>query len=128
MPGFPAQARSADSGLIPLQSISNLYALPQHIGVLQDVGSNMSNKFWVTVAILVPCLLSAPCVQADEAASGRGRPKPPTELCEAFPWDVPVEQSFTTESVMRWRRAMQEERVQQPVNSFPRGRSFARAP
>ena len=82
----------------------------------------------MTAAILVPGLLCAPYVQADEAVSGRGRPKPPTELCEAFPWDVPVEQSFTTESVMRWRRAMQVQRVQQSAKSFPRGRSFARAP
>lgn len=93
-----------------------------------DVGSNMSNKFWLTAAILVPGLLGAPCVQADEAVPGRGRPKPPTELCEAFPWDVSVEQSFTTESVMRWRRAMQEQNAQQSVKSFPRGRSFARGP
>jgi hypothetical protein len=28
------------------------------------------------------------------------------EICEAFPWDVPVEQSFTVASVLRWRRAM----------------------
>ena len=122
------QAGSVGIGPIPLRLISNLYARPRDIGGFQDVGSNMSNKFWLTAAILVPSLLRAPCVRADEAVSGRGRPTPPIELCEAFPWDVPIEQSFTTESVMRWRRAMQEQAARQPVRSFPHGRFFARAP
>ena len=84
----------------------------------------MSNKFWVTAAILGSGLPGAPCVLADETVPRHRRPEPPTELCEAFPWDVPVEQSFTTESVMRWHRAMQVQRVQQSAKSFPRGRSF----
>jgi hypothetical protein len=87
----------------------------------------MSNQFWPAAAILVPGLLCASCAQADESVSRRARPEPPIEICEAFPWDVPVEQSFTAKSVMRWRRAMQEQRTQQPNKSFPRGRFFAQA-
>ena len=29
--------------------------------------------------------------------------RPPIELCEAFSWDAPPEQSLTVESVVRWR-------------------------
>ena len=87
----------------------------------------MSNKFWVIAAILVPDLLCAPCVLADETLGRHGRPEQPIEVCEAFPWDVPVEHSFTAESVMRWRRAMQEQGARQPGKSLPHGRFFARA-
>jgi hypothetical protein len=88
----------------------------------------MSNKFWLTAAILVPGLLRVPFVLAEEAVPRHGRPEPPIEVCEAFPWDVPVEQSFTAESVMRWRRAMQEQGARQTAMALPRGRLFARAP
>jgi hypothetical protein len=110
---------SAGSEAISHRSISNLYALPNDNRVLQDMGSDLSNKFWLSAAILVPGLLCAPCVLADETVPGHGRAEPPIEVCEAFPWDVPVEQSFTAESVMRWRRAMQEQDAQQPGKSVP---------
>jgi hypothetical protein len=46
-------------------------------------------------------------VRAEEPGAPQRRTPPPTEICEAFPWDVPVEQSFTVASVLRWRRAME---------------------
>jgi hypothetical protein len=49
-------------------------------------------------------LLFSPGAQAQERTTGGGGQSRPVELCEAFPWDVPVEQSFTVASVLRWRR------------------------
>jgi hypothetical protein len=91
------------------------------------VGSNMSNKFKMIAAVLVRGLVCAPCVLAGEAGSGHRGADPPTEVCEAFPWDVPVEQSFSVESVMRWRRAMRERGPRQFGTSLPHGWVFARA-
>jgi len=88
----------------------------------------MSNKFWVTAAILVPGLLCAPWVRANDTMSRHGRSEPPIEVCESFPWDVPVEQSFTAESVSRWRRAIQEQRSEQPKKFFPRRGFYAGRP
>lgn len=42
-----------------------------------------------------------------------GPPSRPVELSEAFPWDEPVEQTFTVNSVLRWRRSLPVERRQQ---------------
>jgi hypothetical protein len=42
----------------------------------------------------------------DARAQEHSGHRTPAEICEAFPWDVPVEQSFTVASVLRWRRAM----------------------
>jgi hypothetical protein len=108
--------------------ISNFYAVPKHIRVIKDVGSNMSNKFRVIAAILVRGLVCAPCVLAGEAAPDHRRPDPPIEVCEAFPWDVPVEQSFSAESVLRWRRAMPEQGPRQSGTSLPRGQVLVRTP
>jgi hypothetical protein len=88
----------------------------------------MSNKFNVIAVILVRGLVCAPCALAGEAGPGHRRADPPTEVCEAFPWDVPVEQSFSAESVMRWRRAMREQGPRQPGTSLPHGRVYVRAP
>jgi hypothetical protein len=40
----------------------------------------MSNKFWVSTAILVPGLLCAPRVLAGETVAGHGRAEPPIEV------------------------------------------------
>lgn len=64
-------------------------------------------------------LLASPHAQAQQRASADARQSPPVELCEAFPWDVPVEQSFTVASVLRWRHG--EQAVRQARNSLREG-------
>lgn len=88
----------------------------------------VSLRTWMTAAVLVAGLVSGPRVEAGDSMSRGSRPEPPVEICEAFPWDVPVEQSFTAELVLRWRRAMTE-RGARPARVVPaRGLTFARAP
>jgi hypothetical protein len=44
-------------------------------------------------------------------AHGQEKVSAPVEICEAFPWDIPVEKSFTVASVLRWRHAMDSARI-----------------
>jgi hypothetical protein len=37
-------------------------------------------------------------------------------VSEAFPWDAPVEQTFTVDSVLRWRRGTPVEGQQRTVS------------
>ena len=80
----------------------------------------MSEELWVTAAILVFGWLCPAQAQSDAIVTRQSGPNPPIELCEAFPWDVTVEQSLTAESVSRWRRAMQV--APQAGTSFARER------
>lgn len=71
------------------------------------VGSKMSVTIWLGLAAGLVFSVDA---QAQSAVSGHGDPSRPIELCEAFPWDEPVEQTFTVASVLRWRRGGQAPR------------------
>jgi hypothetical protein len=72
-----------------------------------------SNVFWAIAAV---GLLFSPAVHAGESASGRDGTSRSIELCQAFPWDAPVEQTFSVASVLRWRRAVHSVRQQQPIH------------
>jgi hypothetical protein len=61
----------------------------------------MSDRYRAAVAVGVLLFMAA---QAGANGPGRGDAVRPNELCEAFPWDVPVEQSFTAAAILRWRR------------------------
>jgi hypothetical protein len=65
----------------------------------------MSDRFWAAVAAGALLVFAS---GAGASAAGQ-----PAELCEAFPWDVPVEQSFTPASVLRWRRDFESVRREQ---------------
>ena len=67
----------------------------------------MTERIWM--AAMVGLLLSA-AVHTAATAAGRPTQDPRTEVCEAFPWDVPVEQSFTPAAVLRWRRGVERAR------------------
>jgi hypothetical protein len=56
---------------------------------------------WLTVAA---GLLFSFAAQAREPDFGESSAARHIELCEAFPWDEPVEQTFTVDAVSRWRR------------------------
>ena len=68
----------------------------------------MSNISRVIVAI---GLLVSASAQAREDVSDRVGPTRTIELCQAFPWDEPVEQTFSVASVINWRRATRDARV-----------------
>jgi hypothetical protein len=72
----------------------------------------MAGRFRVAVAL---GLLLATHTQAQEQIAPRGAPSRPIELSEAFPWDEPVEQTFTVDSVLRWRRGSPAEAQQQTL-------------
>jgi hypothetical protein len=61
----------------------------------------MSSIFRLTLAL---CVLVSLGAKAQETGSTRDGQREDAEVCEAFSWDVPVEQSFSVESVLRWRR------------------------
>ena len=67
----------------------------------------MSHVFWVTVTV---ALVTSHGAQAHDPVAGNGGQSRSAELCEAFPWDVPVDRSFTAESVLRWRRGENDAR------------------
>jgi hypothetical protein len=74
----------------------------------------MSEIFRVIVAI---GLLVSTGTKAQEPVCGRGEPSRSMELCQAFPWDEPVEQTFTVGSVVRWRQTAPDvRRRQKPVH------------
>ena len=81
----------------------------------------MPDRFRVMVAV---GLLFATHAQAQERVIAYGAPLRPIELSEAFPWDEPVEQTFTVDSVLRWRRAPPAEGQQQTLTGA--GRNFKR--
>jgi hypothetical protein len=60
----------------------------------------MPNLIWIAVAFALLCSSGA---RAEEVTPSGAPHRQPAEICEAFSWDVPVEQSFTPESVLRWR-------------------------
>jgi len=72
----------------------------------------MANRFCVAVAV---GLLFAPHGHAQGRTAVHGAPSRPVELSEAFPWDEPVEQTFTVDSVLRWRRGTPAEGQQQTL-------------
>ena len=74
------------------------------------VGAKMADRFWLAMAV---GLLFATHAQAQDRTAVHGAPSRPVELSEAFPWDEPVEQTFTVDSVLRWRRGMPAEGKQQ---------------
>jgi len=59
-----------------------------------------SGRFRFAVAIGLLFSVGAQAQQPGHTAE-----RQPAELCEAFPWDVPVEHSFSVDSVLRWRQA-----------------------
>jgi hypothetical protein len=69
----------------------------------------MANRFWVAAAI---GLLFASHARAQDRAAAGAAASRPVELSEAFPWDEPVEQTFTVASVLRWRRGVPADRQQ----------------
>jgi hypothetical protein len=72
----------------------------------------MPNLIWIAVPA---ALLFSSGAQAEEVTLGGAPHRRPAEICEAFSWDVPVEQSFTPESVLRWRQhARSHERYSTP--------------
>jgi hypothetical protein len=78
----------------------------------QAGGRKMADRFCVSVAF---GLLFATHAQAQERIAVPGAPSRPVELSEAFPWDEPVEQTFTVESVLRWRSGTPAEGQQQTL-------------
>jgi hypothetical protein len=72
----------------------------------------MAKRFCAAVA---GGLLFAVQAHVQARAAVHGAPSRPVELSEAFPWDAPVEQTFTVESVLRWRRSLPVERNQQTL-------------
>jgi hypothetical protein len=72
----------------------------------------MADRFCVWAAL---GLLFAAHAQAQQRVAVHGEPSRPVELSEAFPWDEPVEQTFTVDSVLRWRRGRAAEGQQQSL-------------
>jgi len=72
----------------------------------------MANRFCSAVASRI---LFAVHAHAQGRTAVYGPPSRPVELSEAFPWDEPVEQTFTVDSMLRWRRGMLPERNQQTL-------------
>ena len=72
----------------------------------------MASRICVTVAFGL--LFSAHAYAQGHTAS-RGATSQAAELSEAFPWDEPVEQTFSVESVLRWRRGTAAERDHQTL-------------
>jgi hypothetical protein len=68
----------------------------------------MANRFCVAAAV---GLLFAVHVHAQARNAIHGVPSRHVELSEAFPWDEPVEQTFTVDSVLRWRRGTVSEQT-----------------
>jgi hypothetical protein len=68
----------------------------------------MADRYCVAVAA---CFLFAHCAYGQGQTASRGAPSRHVELSEAFPWDEPVEQTFTVNSVLRWRRGAAAERA-----------------
>jgi hypothetical protein len=62
----------------------------------------MANWFCETAAV---GLLLVTQAHAQGRTATHGTPSRPLELSEAFPWDEPVEQTFSVDSVLRWRRS-----------------------
>jgi hypothetical protein len=77
------------------------------------MGLKMSGAYWAIAAV---GLLFSPAAHAGEAASGRDGTSRSIEFCQAFSWDAPVEQTLSVASVLRWRRAAQSVRQQQPIH------------
>jgi hypothetical protein len=66
-------------------------------------GSNMSGALRVIIAIGLMCSSAA---RAQEFGPDRDASSHSVELCQAFAWDEPIEQTFTVASVLRWRHGV----------------------
>ena len=87
----------------------------ERMGCRMLVSSKMSDMLWVAAAI---GLLVCPGAVAREPVASQPAPSRPVELCEAFPWDEPVEQTLTVELVLHWRRdANGVHRAMQPTRA-----------
>jgi hypothetical protein len=64
-------------------------------------------------------LLFSSGAQAEEVVQGKVPRRQPAEICEAFSWGVPVEQSFTPESVLRWRQQARSGSLQMESTPSP---------
>ncbi len=61
----------------------------------------MSDLYWGTAAAAVFAMLFSASVTTEERSPEHGDREHPTEVCEAFPWDVPIEQSLMEDVVVR---------------------------
>ena len=66
-------------------------------------GSNMSGTLRVIIAIGLMC---SPAARAQEFDPDHDANSRSVELCQAFAWDEPIEQTFTVASVLRWRHGV----------------------
>ena len=64
----------------------------------------MAHMFNLTATMGLLLSLGVHAQETDRYAT-----RQPNEVCEAFSWDVPAEHSFTVESILRWRNAMQSQ-------------------
>lgn len=66
----------------------------------------MTTPTWTIVTVAMSGLLAASGARAEAAA--RFEPEQVVEVCEALPWDVPLEQAVATNADGHWRRAGQD--------------------